>query len=536
MSVSLSDSGTYGPDHPVTAAVQDVITEQASIEETSRVFVEQLLDSTARKSSERALASLPGLSDEAKQSIAKLLTQRLPDAQESRQRSWSLSALAEINAPNTVSIIAARLDPKNEPDEWVRYWAAIALAKMQSDDLKEQLKAALDDKNALVKAVALRLLIENGCDEYVEPLLLMAQDPDWVNRKVAAKVLRSNAGHRSFTEAVENRFIPILVARLYDSYEVSDCQYQAARALGNMQHRWSDAVTALGEALKKDMPDLVRRACLDALREIGKKDVKGALLVALEDRDAEIRVQAAKTLESVLEASDALDFIVGHLLQRDQPVPHYLDALRQIDSAAAAALLADNLLHPDPKLSARASQALAHLGGERAVRALQKQQTQALDKYTEMLKQADATIMAQFDGLIDQARLAFKLSMWMHGAIFAVGIIILGVSLYVALAQGFETFERYVGVGAAAGSLGTLLLLFYKDPLENIRNSVTSLVKINVVFLGYVRQINQIDATFKQLFLASAGFGVEQMQQTVQQIQDAVDKTMSEIKTHLGPE
>ena len=63
MSVSLSDSGTYGPDHPVHAAIQDVITEQASIEETSRVFVEQLLDSTARKSSERALASLAGLSD-----------------------------------------------------------------------------------------------------------------------------------------------------------------------------------------------------------------------------------------------------------------------------------------------------------------------------------------------------------------------------------------------------------------------------------------------------------------------------------------
>jgi hypothetical protein len=301
-------------------------------------------------------------------------------------------------------------------------------------------------------------------------------------------------------------------------------------------HGAVSAVTALGEALKKDMPDLVRRACISALGEIGREEVKQALLVALEDKDAEIRVQAARTLELALGPAGALKFIVENLLQQDQLVPYYLDALRQIDNSAAAALLADNLLHPDPKLSARASQALARLGGERAVRALQQQQTQALEKYTEMLKQADEKIMAQFDALIGQARLAFRISMWMHSVIFAVGVITLGVSLYVALSQGFGTFERYVGVGAAAGSLGTLLLLFYKDPLQNIRGSVTGLVKINVVFLGYVRQINQIDATFKQLFLASVGFGVDQMQHTVQQIQDSVDKTMTEIKTYLGPE
>jgi len=115
-------------------------------------------------------------------------------------------------------------------------------------------------------------------------------------------------------------------------------------------------------------------------------------------------------------------------------------------------------------------------------------------------------------------------------------VVVLAISLYVALSQGFQTFERYVGVGTAVGSLGTLLLLFYKDPLKNIRASVTSLVKVNVVFLGYVRQINQIDATFKQLFLASAGFGIDEMKQTVEQIQDSVRKTMEEVKSYLGSE
>jgi len=151
-----------------------------------------------------------------------------------------------------------------------------------------------------------------------------------------------------------------------------------------------------------------------------------------------------------------------------------------------------------------------------------------------LLGDADKQIMAQFNSLMAQARAGFTMSMFMHGAIFVVGVLVLGYSLYVAFSHGFETFERYVGVGAAVGSLGTLLLLFYKDPLKNIRESVTNLVKVNVIFLGYVRQINQIDATFKQLFLASTGFSTEQMNKTVVQIQASVKQTMEEVKANLN--
>ena len=118
--------------------------------------------------------------------------------------------------------------------------------------------------------------------------------------------------------------------------------------------------------------------------------------------------------------------------------------------------------------------------------------------------------MQQFNVLMKYARNGFLMSMWMHGIIFAMGVIVLGVSIYVALAQDFSDFERYIGIGGAAGSLGTLLYLFYRDPLKNIRESVTNLVTVNVVFSGYVRQINQIDATFKQLFLALPDFGIDE--------------------------
>jgi hypothetical protein len=312
-----------------------------------------------------------------------------------------------------------------------------------------------------------------------------------------------------------------------------DVRFQAALALGNMVHKWQAAIEALGRALKADRSDWVRRNCVDALTQIDRPETKEVLLYALEDTDAEIRVRAADALNRTLGASGSVSYLVEELLRHEQPPSRYFDALRQIDSKGAASALSDRLLHPDPEVAQRASHALVKLGGEEAVRTLQAQRTKALDTYTKLLGDADEQIMGQFNSLMVQAQRGFLMSMWMHGIIFGIGAVVLAASLYVALGGGFETFERYVGIGAAIGSLGTLLLLFYRDPLKNIRRSVTNLVEVNVVFLGYVRQINQIDATFKQIFLASAGFGVEQMQQTVAQIQDSVKRTMEEVKAYL---
>ncbi len=507
----------------------------SKLSEESQALVDKLLDGDTAERKE-VLAVLPTLSD--KESVAAFLAKHLPKEPDGWARAWSISALAAINAPGTVDNVAAHLDPDTEEFEWARYWSAIGLAKMQPPDLQDHLVQGLNDPHTLVRAIALRLLIENGFEDgYVEQLSAMAfKSPDWYARWVACKVIRRDAGHQPFRERVEKKFIPVLVNRLHDDHELMDVRYEAALALGDMVHEWREAIEALSGALRKDQSDWVRRSCVDALTQIGKAETRDALLPALQDRDAEIRVRAANALKGTLGASEAVSFIVEEALRQDEPPAEYFDALRQIDSKEAANVLADHLLHPDPKIATRASQALTKLGGEEAVRTLQAQRTKALDKYTELLGTADAQVMGQFNRLMVQAQRGFLMSMSMHGVIFGIGVVVLAVSLYVALSQGFQTFERYVGVGGAIGSLGTLLLLFYKDPLKNIRASVTSLVKVNVVFLGYVRQINQIDATFKQLFLASAGFGIDQMKQTVEQIQDSVRKTMEEVKAYLGSE
>jgi HEAT repeat protein len=286
--------------------------------------------------------------------IAAAILQRLPKELDGWGRAWMISALGAINVPGTIGAVAAHLDPVQEAFEWARFWAAIALVKMQPANLKAWLEYVSHDHDCLVKAVALRLLIENGLEEYIDPLSAMAISSNWYDRWAACKALRRQSGNRVFREAVEARFTPILENRLFDRLEITDIRFQAARALGDLQHKWPDAVKALTRLLEDDIPDSVRRTCVDALAQIGKPQTKEALLIALRDVDAEIRVRAANALKQALGEVEAVGCIAEYLLQHDQPLSCFLDALRQIDPKVVSQAISENVLHPDPKVAERA--------------------------------------------------------------------------------------------------------------------------------------------------------------------------------------
>jgi HEAT repeat protein len=499
----------------------------------SREIINTLLVGKAYSERLAALDKLPTLAD--KDAVADYFVDKLATETDVWRRAWSVSGLAVIGRADTIDTVADHTNPKKEKDMWVRYWATIALAKMQPPDLKTRLEDGAKD-TFLVQAVALRLLIENDLDDKaVGELIKMIQQPRSDESWAGCKALRRNSGHKSLPAHAEQRLIPAVVKHLLDEDEWMESRYQAAMALGDVKHCWRESVDALTQALQKQVAnDWVRKACLGAMAKIKNDEIKGGLLYALRDSDAEIRVRAAIALKDVLGASDAVRFVVEEILDKDAPPAEYLNALREIDPSVAAETLSSYLVHLDPRISKRASHALATLGGEQALLTLQAQRTKALDTFTDMLARADKDVVPRFKELMAQAKAAFYMSMVMHGIIFAIGILLLAGSAYIALKSGSGDFERYVGVGGAAGSLGVLLTMFYKNPISNIRNSVTGLVKVNVVFLGYVRQMNQIDATFKQLFLAATGFGLDQMKDTVEQIQNSVMQTLEQVKTHLS--
>jgi hypothetical protein len=58
-------------------------------------------------------------------------------------------------------------------------------------------------------------------------------------------------------------------------------------------------------------------------------------------------------------------------------------------------------------------------------------------------------------------------------------------------------------------------------------------MNVNVIFLGFLRRLNEIYATFKYAYIESRSFGREDMDQTVKQIYDAVIQTLKIAEKYL---
>ena len=54
---------------------------------------------------------------------------------------------------------------------------------------------------------------------------------------------------------------------------------------------------------------------------------------------------------------------------------------------------------------------------------------------------------------------------------------------------------------------GILITMFFNNPRRNAREDLTTLMNVNVIFLGFLRRLNQIDATFKYAYIESRSFG-----------------------------
>jgi hypothetical protein len=447
-----------------------------------------------------------------------------------------VTAVATTRLEGALEAVARRMDAKVEGDTLVRFWAVVRTAQLEPPNLRDRLGAVVRlEKDAQVKAVALRLLMEiNYEDAYFKSWQDMAEDENWYNRYSACKVLRSKYTCCRSLAPVETRFLPILKGRLDDRGETLDVKFQAALALGDFEQQWSAAVNALEDLLTPRVQDWLRRAAVDALVSLGKAETRDPLLNALRDPDAEIRVRAAAGLKKALGPAQAVEFIIDRLIRDETPTPEFIDALRLIDNKTAADGLSNRLLNADLAVSNKAQALLTQLGGEGALRSLFAQRNKAVDTYSAILAETDSRIMEQFNLLMNEARTAFQTNLWMHRIIFGIDALLLIASLIVALASGLDTLQGWIGVGGSVGSLATLLLLFYRNPVRNIDQAVAQLVKVDVIFLGYIRQINQIDATFKQLFLSTMSFGIEQMERTVEEIRETVDKTMLGIKENLS--
>jgi hypothetical protein len=111
-------------------------------------------------------------------------------------------------------------------------------------------------------------------------------------------------------------------------------------------------------------------------------------------------------------------------------------------------------------------------------------------------------------------------------------LILIGFGLYFAFQTNASQFHL-LSIGMLGGGILLFLILIFRNPQKRASRSLTELIKIEVIFTGYMRQIYLIDAQSRQL-LSSTGYSdVNTLNSLAEQIQNTVDQTVDSFAASL---
>jgi HEAT repeat protein len=455
-------------------------------------------------------------------------------------RSWGAGVLESLGGRKAFACLLALFTREDTPElrreyRYTRFFALAALARLErSESEREQVTVLLNrlwadpwqdtKEDYLVQAEAAVLLALRGRQTPLAQVraMIRASSRDFWITWACLRALREFPLPEVTSEVVE----VMRTAHYYDH------RLYAVRALAC----YGDDLTVVHELanlVRTSRDSYVRLVAVNALGELRNREAQDALVRALADPDAEIRVQAAAALQALLAKEEAVSIVVQRALANDTPretLDYLLDALRRIDGALSAEVLNRELGSQDRRRAQAAEEILVNLGGWAAVQRL-SQRRSTLDSLDEILKQSEEVVRTTFADTIRQARLNFYFAMAVNVVVVLVGIALIVIAI-IQLAQDPGQLEEWI-VPGTAGVIGILINLLFNNPRRNAREDLTSLMNVNVIFLGFLRQLNEIDATFKHAYIESHTFGTDDMRATVKQIDNAVEQTLTMAARHL---
>lgn len=455
-------------------------------------------------------------------------------------RSWGAGVLEAVGGRKAFACLLAVFTGEDTPElrreyRYSRFFALAALARLARSGSEQQEVAALLDRiwvdpwqeteeDYLVQAEAAVILARRGRQSPLAQVraMLRASSRDFWITWACLRALREFPLPEVTPEVVD----VMRTAHFYDH------RLYAARALAC----YGDDLTVVHELanlVRTSRDSYMRLVAVNALGDLRNREAQDALVRALVDSDAEVRVQATAALQALLAKEEAVSIVVQRALADDTPretLDYLLDALRRIDGALSAEVLNRELGSQDRRRAQAAEEILVNLGGWAAVQRL-SQRRSTLDSLDEILKESEDVVRTTFADTIRQARLNFYFAMAVNVLVVLVGIALIVIAI-IQLAQDPGQLEEWI-VPGGAGVIGILINLLFNNPRRNAREDLTSLMNVNVIFLGFLRQLNEIDATFKHAYIESHTFGTDDMRATVKQINNAVEQTLTMAARHL---
>jgi hypothetical protein len=173
---------------------------------------------------------------------------------------------------------------------------------------------------------------------------------------------------------------------------------------------------------------------------------------------------------------------------------------------------------------------LSEIGGTAAFQKL-RARTRASSDYLKLLEDAEQRLREMFETSIREARNGFRIAMSMDISVFAFGLVLLGVSGFLAFrANGIAQWAG-VGITGGTGLSSALYGTFLARPRRQVQEAVDHLMHLNLVFLGYLRQLHQTDQAYTRRLLDDEPLPPQEVREFTQM----VEATMAGAVQRLAP-
>ena len=406
----------------------------------------------------------------------------------------------------------------------------LAKSDKQRSEMNRLMKTLSQDKEEsyLVQAEALAILADGGDKRAEEKIRERLGDKDYW---IPYYTLR----------ALNEVPLPALtddIIKIMNTSKANDYKYWAIVALGNLRYSQNSKIArALGDLAISEPISYLRLEAIKSLAERKDANAFSDLLKALEDSNAEIRVQASKAIEQIVPKEKAIRSIVEQALNKetDKEIRTLLTkALRDIDKdrTVSSEILSRSLGGEDVDQARTAREMLIDLGGWAAIQSV-AQRRMTLGDLDKLLTESEKVVKDTFQATIHQARINFYFALIVNILIVIMGLAISTIAIGQLIKDPNKYLDKWILTGAA-GLFGVIITMYFNDPRKNAREDLTALMNVNVIFLGFLRQLNEIDATFKHAYIEKQSFGKEEMLLAVEQIKLAIEQTLNMTARHLG--
>ena len=457
-------------------------------------------------------------------------------------RCWLLSSLRLVPAsgPEPEHTLFLFTDRKHEWGAWPRYWALQALFHRKAPGVEKACRDRLqNDGEILPQWLAKAILAGAGDQSCAEEIKQALNDGSGKaaaesNRWAVLRALR----FVNLPFAVEP--VAEIVNNAARKLTFSDVTFDAIVALGNVPSDSSEANVAANALINiitrsRDFQfwDVMRIRAIEALGRLRVSHTVELLLDEVTDLNPSIVKEAVLALEQVLDAEAMTARILERLSKdpdREATLRLYADALRFLSDDKPSVNRLESAMVSGPfETREYARRLLGEMGGSYAVDKLTAQ-AQGAQRYLKVLDDSDQKLRDMFEDTLKEGRRGFHIVTIMDETLFVVGLIMLGIAIALATAD-----KTLIAVLTSSGGIVSAVYgRFFARPRDQIEASVTHLAALKTIFLGYLRQLRQVDQTYARRMLDEKAPDVTEIRAYTLLVEDAMNSALNQLASHKG--